>query len=129
MSKPLFRQRLLDLAVLLDDMPPAMLDLKDFINPCGTVVCAVGYAALQPSFQEQGLIFRDLYDDSPTLTVENMSGEQPWLAFNQHRGTAAAQEFFGLNAQTFLHLFALPSYDKPPTPAVVAERIRETLAS
>lgn len=88
-------------------------------HECGTVACAVGYATLDPVFNEQGLtatpcgqpmIFR--VEDGHILS-----------------GWAAVRDFFDLDQMTAGHLFDSMCYpsDEEGTAMHVAQRIRRHL--
>jgi len=83
-------------------------------HECGTVACAVGYACLDPWFNEQGL---RAYEDLPSYRYSS--------------GWDAVEDFFGIYYEEARHLFSPDSYtgEEETRAEEVAARIREFIAS
>lgn len=149
-------ERLLHLADALDIMPiPDQFNLESFAGfvdaegaymdwrkdhpPCGTVLCACGYAALLPVLQAEGLVLKafmwptgthsridtalNTVDEfNATLTNDELTTFE--LQYADNCGIAAAGVFFGLDSDEFMDLFTDSAYIGNPPPSQVAERIR-----
>lgn len=137
-------QRLLDIADLVETIPPETLEMKSFGAPkrgaCGTTVCAVGYACLTPHFQKQGLTAILSYNQQPVKSIAEfnqalkdfMETEEDGDSFDlvpiardeghTERGWYAVEQFFGISFDQAEWLFY--SYDRDVTPQAVADRIR-----
>lgn len=86
---------------------------------CGTVACAVGWAASDPEFQAEGLRLVGDEDDS----IPQFCG---WTGFE------AAALFFECGMHNAEGVFSPGGYEKPYeeiTPADVAARVRKLLAT
>lgn len=90
-----------------------MMDWGDFDQDCGYCACAIGHALLDQRFESQGLY---------ALSIDNMCPaykEEKWA-------WQAIQEFFDISETAAVRLFGTQEYEDP-TPAKVAERIRDAL--
>lgn len=120
---------------------------------CGTSACALGYAALDPQFQAQGLALKaNVYALSDTHFVERCIGEITVSTtdefnevmrradvgmfdpvYGEERGFSAGAEFFGINREASNYLFDPDYYpqgfDAPILPAQVIARIEDLLAN
>lgn len=83
---------------------------------CGTSACAVGWATLDPWFNEKGL--QSAYSQSDIYLIK-FDGLYDWRAI---------EEFFGLDEDEAEDLFTLDSNYGNNDPLVVAERIREVVS-
>lgn len=99
------------------DESTVVIPLVEDAVSCGTAACAVGYAMLLPEFQEQGLTMQ--------YNAPYFMGLRKW---------SAVEEFFGLYEFNAFHLFHPDEYRDEggysynPTPAQVAQRIRDFVA-
>lgn len=123
-------ERLERLAALLDTVPPEKFDLGSWA--CGTTACAIGWAALDPTFRSEGLRLDcvpspDTYH-CYTVTDLTQTGGTFFPVFGKAVYYAAAEAFWGLTNNQAHKLFAPWSYDPPGTPSDVAKRIRALLA-
>jgi hypothetical protein len=84
---------------------------------CGSVVCAMGFAALHPWFQRRGLRLADACE----ANALNVGGEN--LNYQ-----AAAAQFFGVSLHTAADLFSPIMNDDDVTPKQLARKIRRTVA-
>jgi hypothetical protein len=107
------RRRLLKLAAVLDETNPDHFDMT--VWGCRTAACALGTAALIPSFRKQGLRLK-------------RSDRRRWLpapgkvTFRRHHGILAAMEFFRLDYPAAAAIFLFGSARTRPDE--VANRIR-----
>ena len=55
------KERLKHLVTILQGVNPALFNLRDWVNnkECGTICCALGWAAQDPEFNKQGLKMED----------------------------------------------------------------------
>lgn len=117
------------------------------IGPCGTACCAFGYAALDPTFQAQGLKLK-VWDggDGERIVIESvdhlnkLKPDSTLPAFENLCGLDAAMRFFDLSYEQVCWLFTPEEYlsyeewmededtPRPVAPAEVIERIRHLLA-
>jgi hypothetical protein len=110
--------RLQHLITVLQNVPLERFDISNWRvgGACGTVCCAAGWAALDPQFNEQGLV---------------MPGTRPLLILEDETldGFDALQVFFELTSEQVLYVFCAYSYAPPHEqhnvkPADVIARIR-----
>lgn len=83
---------------------------------CGSIGCAVGWAASNPRIREQGLELR-VYDDDAVLPYYD--GQWNW---------SAVHRFFDIDSYTSTRIFSDESYRSKATPQDVIERIDEVIA-
>jgi hypothetical protein len=110
-------QRLLKVAKILDTVPEEKFNLSMWRNSCGTVACAVGWAASDPGFKRAGFSLRK-HESSiwGNLHVPHYGEVNHWTA---------VEKFFGLSREQAEYLFLHLSYSGyDATPREVAERIR-----
>ena len=100
---------------------------------CGTSCCAVGWAALDPWFQEQGLVLK-AYDGSvddhvrvdDVATLIRVHGNSrcgcPYPHHQDDRGYGAVATFFDIEHAMSVIIFAPDKYDRPDDPAAVIAR-------
>lgn len=137
-------ERLERLAALMDTVSkeekPFLIDywLSPSVEPCGFAACAIGWAALDPWFQDQGLILSrpafegGVWRERQVLTTDDVSKPDA-LNFMPPKirgsvfGYIAA--FFGLSAYDARRLFTEDGYSRKATAADVAYEIRQLLAS
>lgn len=115
------RERLERLRGILTDFQPPRdfrFDMGFFYlkHQCETVGCALGYAAMDPEFNRQGLkVVLDCADRSN-------------IQFENYLGFKAGREFFGLSDSQTTYLFSSFTYPtSAATPHDVADRITELL--
>lgn len=136
--------RLLRVADLLEHVDPARFDLGYWATPeCGTTCCAVGFAALDPRFQEEGLrlhnrvkrLFRpglpqwvNSIDDLTDRRLHRVT--QAGITYRGFRNWMAVERFFDLSERDCRHLFSPRAYhaEEQRAPDAVAERIRAFVA-
>lgn len=111
--------RLQHLHDILGNIPTSVtFDLQNWyrVNTCGTTACAGGYAAMDPTFNKQGLSLHPHYD-SPR--------------YGGHDGFWALEDFFGLNEEEVNYLFDHGTYSSTDwnSPAAVQARIMELIQS
>jgi hypothetical protein len=110
------RARLEHLLTVLDCVPEGAFQMDNWV--CGTTACAIGWAAQDSIFKEEGL----------TLMFHTPQ-------FNEASGFYAVENFFDISVSIARALFAPESYRQDvnftciATPADVAARVRELLAS
>lgn len=85
------------------------------MNKCGTVACALGWAATVPSFARAGLKLKVDYIGPDG----HISGG---VEFGKARGTEAAENFFEIDAYQAEYLFALVPANTPKQWAKACER-------
>ena len=112
--------RLMRLAALLDqiqvDGRQFAMDTWGYQNDCGTVTCAMGWAAQDPTFQAEGL--------------SSYAPKYFEPVFDNKDGIEAAAAFFGLHCSEAGNLFFPEEYPGPEhaiTPSDVAKRVRRLL--
>lgn len=93
-------------------------DMKDWgsVNSCGYCACAIGHALLDERFAAQG--FGE--EDFGPMPAYEPDGQRLTLGWD------AVQEFFDIPETKAVRLFGSQAYEDP-TPAKVAERIREVI--
>lgn len=113
-------ERLRILADFLPSVPVERFDIRDWA--CGTVACACGHATTIPAFREAGL---------ELVPVGVLGSGTKGLKFGKHRDFNAAAAFFDISSADTDRLFGQLSYGygRKVTPADVAARIREHLAT
>jgi len=112
---------------------------------CGTSACALGYAALDPVFQAEGLgfevAFADQFGKCRTEMVKDIASFNKAIKapdfwrmdpiFGDREGLLAAREFFGITISAAGYLFDPETYDdgnsRPVLPSEVIERVREVM--
>ena len=101
----LYRERLLGLCRILEDISDDAFDLRDWAKngSCKSVACAVGWAMRDDWFKGQGL---------------GRQGRSP--AFGELKGWKAVRAFFGLSREEGFYLFHAGKYDDPNRRAVIA---------
>lgn len=98
---------------------------QDLEKPCGTAACAIGWAACDPWFKEQGLSIR--------AEALSKSGNPKWLVphFQGARGFEAAAKLFGIEVYVAQVLFDpheyFPDEDVGTTPRDVIDRINHLI--
>ena len=134
------RERLQRLAELLDNVNPRLFDMDhwarhvgrdgtDFHDSdkieCRTAACAVGWAASDPWFREQGLTLKKGFHS------HDHDGYYWSPAFADFLNAGAVEAFFDLEYDEANHLFIGSEYNKNEvvTPAIVAARIREFISA
>lgn len=127
----------------------------DIAETCGTACCAMGYAALDPLFREQGLHIdakirsykpgTPFMSDSEPVTLDSIAAFNTMLKkvndesyiiadvkFDQYYGFVAAAEFFSITENAADYLFQPDEYEggdyRPITPDEVIERVHEVIA-
>ena len=114
--------RLTRLAALLDRVRRQRRDFVMRRWVCGTSACALGWAALEPAFQVEGLAIRNF-------------GGAGVPVFNRELGYNAGADFFDVSHENSLWLFDPEQYTEnreywAKIPAAdVAARVRELLAT
>ena len=96
-------QRLRHLMGIIEKTSESTFDMSDWVvrNECGTVCCALGWAAQDPEFIKQGLTLtnsRPGYDTKPV--------------YGDCSGYAAAQEFFDISVRDSYQLFSGPTIEE-----------------
>jgi hypothetical protein len=86
-------------------------------DSCGTAACAIGWGAVCPALNSEGL----------GLTPSTLISRHSYPTFDGHYGTGAAEHFFGITRQEAERLF-MPD-DGYRTKSSVVARIREFIAS
>lgn len=132
MNLKMNKERLLFGADILDRVEPESFDLEcwelvpreEYCPPCGFVACAVGHMTHNPQMQAWGLRLQKTktYEDNDTLVP----------VFGKYTQWTAVDLFFGLQVEEAEYLFMSSCYDEltdPITPAIVAARIREFVAT
>lgn len=100
--------------VVLPQVPDENFDLKGW--ECGTVKCAVGWACVDPWFNDQGLYFKPDYDEDLIPVYKDKTN---WKAI---------KEFFNIDLDTSLYLFSEDTYKTSPSKQDVINRINEVLS-
>lgn len=136
--------RLERLCTILDDVDAKHFDLTNWASPrCGTTACAVGWAALDPGFREEGFhlvaiktrvwsseqIFFEpsqLSDVKAGLLWDSFGGAP---CFEDKKNWDAVRAFFGVTQPQARWLFLPSSYSEVEArnPRAVARRIRTLL--
>lgn len=137
--------RLERLCEILGAVHPNHFNLKTWAGPtsCGTTACAVGFAALDPGFQAEGLSLevlksRFLFGPVRYVTVTAFDDVRGgWLRKSlggvpRYRGYShwkAVQMFFGLTVKQAFYLFSPERYDADElrAPDAVIGRIQKLL--
>lgn len=144
-------KRLEKLANFLDDLPRNKFNIETwYITPpkkyeknyikvqgfrlyeskrasCDTVACALGWAAMIPSFHKAGLkSFTETYTDYTVIAYK------PKNKRCQGVNNKAAMKFFGLSKDQCYNLFYVSGYNKKEiyrkvTPKMVSKKIREII--
>jgi hypothetical protein len=115
-------ERLTHLITVLERVPPGHLKMGNWA--CGTAACAVGWAAKDPVFNEQGFVLKGRRSIAPVFVLDATPG-----AYNPDNWDAV-QLFFEIEFEDAWCLFGTNAYpaDAEPAPADVIKRIRELLA-
>jgi hypothetical protein len=121
------RERLEHLKTVMARVPPKNFFMGKWVSPsyehpCNTTCCAGGWAALDPTFQTQGLSFRTrkfegTYEDIKALedfhsVITKSQGRiyDFYIRYQCHGGGVAIEKFFDLNPGQRIFLFgSLPS--------------------
>ncbi len=111
--KKLHAERLLQVARVLEELPKEKRFSLGVWNKCGSVACAIGWAASDPWFIRRGLKLMD-EPDEPHEYYPCYAGEIE---------EAAAMEFFGLEYDQTISLFFGVAYSTP-TKRNVIRRIK-----
>lgn len=109
--------RLLHLITVLERVARERLhfDMSEWATACGTPACALGHAAADPEFQEQGLRLHNT--------------RKLWFpVFEGLEGYAAAARFFGVTHEASHYLF-LSSNASANTLVDVIERVQAVIAA
>jgi hypothetical protein len=126
------RERLQHLITILERVPPSHLEMEGWI--CGTSACAIGWAARDPVFNQQGFMLRNTRSPFPVYVLDGAP-----VADNPDSWDAV-MAFFELTLDDALYMFSHRMYTSDekddegfsktfkPTPADVIARIRELLA-
>lgn len=109
--------RLIQLIALLETVPPEHFNIGAW--KCGTAGCAIGWAAQDPGFIEQGLHLENVYEG----VVEPVY----WIGDERLDNFDAVEVFFELTQNQAFHLFASHAYNEFATPQDVINRIKELL--
>lgn len=126
LSKEAGRERLREFErEVLAKIPPDRFNIQVFVsteNECGTVACAMGWAAMYPPFVELGFRVARLEKFS---TIELWDNEVKWRRY----GFEAVQVFFGLEPYEAAWLFHGKTYNENEEVELseVQERVREFL--
>ena len=114
------KERLLRLARdILPNVPEENFDLGTW--KCGTSACAVGWAAADPQFNEEGFKL-DKQSKGPLASFIFM----PW--YEGLGGWSAVEKFFGIDFDQAQNLFSDEAYGSA-TKAHVIQRIEEFVAN
>lgn len=104
------------------DNEDCVIDGMDQFTKCGTTACALGWASLDPEFNEQG------------LRALKIQGGFMYPTYNGLLGIHAAQEFFHLDRDQAYYLFMPSGYEYnegfsegPIKPREVIEHIKNLL--
>jgi hypothetical protein len=87
--------RLLKLADFLGTLDDKLFDMNQWRSPCGTVACAMGWAATIPEFAEAGL---------------KLDREYSYPEFDYYAGFGAAAAFFEISYDDAVELFSSSGY-------------------
>lgn len=107
------KEALLRVVDILESLSPDQFAIQDWSNPCGTVRCAIGWAAQDNYFIQQGLCM------TPGLESGN-------LTYRDAYGWDAVQDFFDMNREE-ADIFSsgyYPQFDENPTALQVADAIK-----
>lgn len=116
--------RMRTLERLARQIPPALLDMTQWFGnceDCGTVACLAGHATRCPEFHHQGLRVDEGYQPCYYDPVRDPEADEMSYGFS------ALEEFFDLTAHQTKYLFDARSYSGNPTPAEVADRVKELI--
>ena len=114
--KKLYAERLLQVVRVLEELPEGKrFDLR-FWNKCGSVACAVGWAASDPWFIRRGLKLA-----KEEALCDGVQYYEPF--YNGCYDFMAVKEFFGLASGQASNLFVVTAY-KYPTRRNVIRRIK-----
>jgi hypothetical protein len=107
-------------------------------HPCGTSACAIGFAALDPWFQKEGLelyAFTEVGDD-PDCKLSSIEEFNDFLRahpraectpkFEGHVDMSAVRTFYGISYEDANCLFGI---NNPDDPAKIAAEIRALVTS
>jgi hypothetical protein len=140
MNRHVSNQRLLKVARILDSVPEEKFDLRHWKRSpfpwepeCGTVACAVGWAASDPGFKRAGLsVSMDRYGAGEIWFRKHLEGlQENLLGKNAFLNWEAVTEFFGISRDEAFGLFSHASYvededeDTLVGPKRVATKIRK----
>lgn len=119
------RARLERLILILEDVEKnnRYFDMSEWTTECGTASCAMGYAAVDPIFNLEGLSLYESYFGDALQYVPSYNGVI---------GYSAAVVFFEITMDDAEYLFAPSSYNEDgeyfeAEPKHVIARIRELL--
>jgi len=131
---------------LLKDVPLEAFDLRDWISSpaagCGTTCCAIGWAALDPWFQDQGLsITVENFKIFRLYTIKTLKAFDRWTKTNycysaktpRFEGEIhfrAAAKLLDITEKQAEWLFSVDFYEDrgPVKPVDVIKRIEQLLA-
>lgn len=134
------------MGVEVEDHSNTVGDVKE---TCGTACCAMGYAALDPGFVDQGLRlsirvskknqfeWENVYPDSleafnKLMRKRNVDFGEADIVFNSLTSSHAAADFFEIEYEAANQLFMPYKYSlgaSPITPEMVIERVRQVIAN
>jgi len=106
-------------------------------SPCGTTACALGWAALEPSFKAAGLKFATPRNDPARNFHDTVYGTvvaASVLATGKKAVTSktpanfnAGAEFFGIDLKTSFYLFDPKNYGKDKSTTAVRRHIKNVI--
>ncbi len=127
------KDRLNKLADFLITVPPERFDMSHWLSindfdqstlECGTAACAGGWACSIPEFRKAGLKLIK----SNLVCVQAYGCE--WIPeYEGYFADDAMRKFFDLDKMQTDSIFMPGGYDRPPTPAEVAAKIRAVVAA
>lgn len=132
-----------------DDIATHFNTVGDLKETCGTACCALGYAALDPVFVNQGLrLHIEVYNEksgdwsgvypesieafNKVMRRRNVDFGDVDIVFNDESSSWAAAKFFGIETEAANQLFMpyrYPTDATPITPEMVIERIQQVIAN
>lgn len=100
-------------------------------HACGTTVCAMGYAALHPAFQDRGLSMtvcgetvRTIQDYNRKIRDADIGESSVDILLDDECGSwRAVREFWGLSSNEVKRLFSSENYETPSKENVI-KRLR-----
>ena len=106
--KKLYKDRLLQVVRVLEDLPKEKKFSIGIWNKCGTVACAVGWAASDPWFNRRGLKIIPFTEEDDLL--HNSQGLQKKPVYKNLEEWEAIEVFFNLTDDEAGFLFAEYAY-------------------
>lgn len=118
-----YRERLEQVIRVLEELPTGKkFSLRRWMT-CGTIGCAVGWAAMDPWFRRRGLRL-EIHAPCPK---DRFGRSQYWPSYRGHHDFEAVSRFFGLDYLTSRELFDPRCYQDGRKRNVIA-RIKKFLA-